>query len=740
MILLLRDTGFIFKNLDAHLIYNNMAAYRDIVSWELLRDFSLGPEMTEYIANVKPSIIDRFENNVRKVIYGYEPPKTETILTCFKVSHDTTVCSYAHLYSCCDEGIRHMYYTCCPTYSSQDGEYRHRVTQYKDLTKLYDMFPEVLEAAETVITKYMEMGKLEFDVMFCFPFGCNADVELFKQDINMKRFAIKFFAMAWLADTDAYKHNYIENHINPAYEHILGVIDRKLHDDIMAMLDEHKYHELLACLSGFVRSKFNIHSGVTEVGQKFFPLTHREILSSGDLFFPTWHELTVGDMCSDLVVNLISPSFPAAGSWTLIQNVTPEVYDNVAMKDKYSFSDRSGEIVTQLKLADRMNYVESHREKGYINGQFHNLSKNINKSIEFAESNIRLTDVLLCGFGEYAGRTYRDIPALAQNMKHTTQKVYRAAICDYVHLKRHIFELIYSMWCMNTKLHVMHGDLHINNMTLHISHIMSPKILEKAHVAYIVEDEVYRFRHDFAYSCIIDFSRAVYADEAAISEAFGADYARRYLKTQTYRVLGFMSKYLPRFFTKFKKSIMDAAFFDKFPLFFKVATIMDPYCVATNMMSLLLTYKDLDVDPQIPKLLSTIAHEAETMLVNMLKDIFVGKLKSPDDIEWPCLTLLRKIFVDDKFGPEDIAGANSREEVLADVFNSNNSIKYSLRDRSNLGPLVGYELQKKSGESFDKTYLPRESIPFNPETEKVLTLSQKYVNPDAEYDSDDGWI
>lgn len=278
---------------------------------------------------------------------------------------------------------------------------------------------------------------------------------------------------------------------------------------------------------------------------------------------------------------------------------------------------------------------------------------------------------------------------------------------------------------MNSKLGIMHGDLHVNNITLKLETPIAQHKDPK--VAYIVEGRVYTFPHNFAYSCIIDFSRAIYAKHEEIEEAFGVDYTRRYLKTQTYRVLALFNKYMPRFFMKFKKQIMESAFFDKFPLFFKVMTAMDPYCISTNMMSLLLTTGNkISVDPSITKLLTKIAHESESLIIKLLRGIFSGDIKTPDSIEWPCLTILRAVFGGGDPGFE-------KDANYYDVFNSANKIKYNIRDRDNLGPLVGGDILKKIGMQ------PANIKKFDPETEKVLELTKRFEESDDDF-SDEEWI
>lgn len=708
----------------------------DIVKKEIFQSRSVGVEAGAGAGGIdfdESLLATRLVQSVKGIIHSVPLPKTETIMTSFKIVVGETICSYAYIYSLATtrDTFEHVYYVCCPTYSSQDGEYRHRVAIYDTLEKMEKKYVGIISLTEKLIIEKINKGDIEFEAMFCFPFNLDVNPVRYKEEINTKRFAIRFFVLAWLADMDSYKNKFLENHVNPAYEHMLSTFDKKTHDKILSGLNEKEYHEFISDLSSPIFGVSVKTKNKFEYGQKFFPLTYKEIMSSGDILFPTWHELVVADKCADLMLNFISPSFPGVGSWALIQNVGSDVYDNAAMREKYRHSIKVGEIIRKLHDVNKMNYLDNKRMRGFINTQFAELSDNINKSIEFAEANIRLTDVMLCGFGEYTGRTFRDIPLLAQNMKHQDRTIYENVLCNYEHFRRHIFEFIYSLLCMNMKLKVMHGDLHVNNITLMILKVLTTSedtIKNKGKedkVVYILDGKKYFFEHDHSYSCIIDFSRAIYADSASLTDSFGVNYTRRYLKTQTYKTLNIISKYMPRFFNNFKTDIMDHAFFERFPLFFKVTTIMDVYCLATNMMSLLLTYKEMKVDPRIPELLTDIVTTAETLFVSRMKKIFTGELKTPEELDYPILTLIKINFASDI--RDKLPGDN-----IIDVFNGDNDIIHHMRDKSMLGLLVTNADEGGSQKQ-------------NPETEKIIKLAKQYnTTNDAGDDefasySDDEW-
>ena len=64
----------------------------------------------------------------------------------------------------------------------------------------------------------------------------------------------------------------------------------------------------------------------------------------------------------------------------------------------------------------------------------------------------------------------------------------------------------------------------------------------------------------------------------------------------------------------------------------------------------------------------------------------MGALVDPDDIEWPCIEILRgSIFADYLLTPDKM---NNPNIVVCDIFNHNNVVKYDFMDPTLWGPLL----------------------------------------------------
>ena len=76
-----------------------------------------------------------------------------------------------------------------------------------------------------------------------------------------------------------------------------------------------------------------------------------------------------------------------------------------------------------------------------------------------------MSNVALCIVSEYIGRTVADIPHLMINSSFYN-KVFTNVFSNIGHFRKYMFEIIYSLYCMNSKCGVIHGDLHLNNATM----------------------------------------------------------------------------------------------------------------------------------------------------------------------------------------------------------------------------------------------------------------------------------
>lgn len=698
------------------------------------------------------SAIPRFAERIQELLYLYTFSETELICTSFGAKAKGTYAIYALLYSQWDQVKRkyvHRYVVPCPTYRSQDGEYRHRVIPFGQFEALMTRFSDVYDTVEQHVVEQMESEKLEFNTTMFYPKSFTGSENDFENELDGGRFPITLYAHAWLCDFHQIHSKIIENHVNPAYQFIMyrkhGV---PVYEAVTKLLEKHgvTYPEFTVYLSELYQNvKAKPQRVHLECGQKIFPLTRNEMIHPGDINFPVWREIYFAKICTDIAVSLLSPSFPVFDRYFYIQNSIHTLYDNPSQHEKFQNGEVSGEINRLLYAADRLNLMKGKHTGTYINSKFYLLSRKIRKAISYSQKNIQLVDVSVCTTTEHTGRTLRDIPVLAHNEKEAD--LYNGFFGDIETFNKYIFEFMYGLYCVHAKAKLMHGDLHLNNATLYESisyHYINDK---NAFVYYIVDDNgkplIHRFRHTGIFSMIIDMSRGVMADRERLERDFGARYTEMYLKEQNIRVMRMLLHYFPVLTEKHRDRI-ETLLTSNPELMFKMLVVIDPYALCKNLYGMFVSelpeYPSIKVDPAIPKLLQRIVAICEVMFAEKLTAILNAKITRVEDFDWPCLGIIKELFrkyVVSK--AEDV----KPDELVADVFNGMNPIKYSTRSYSTMPELLRLdtemELRTKHGIPIkdDEEAL----LEFNrDESSKRDLLVQKYREDEVVVSEASSWM
>lgn len=457
-----------------------ISSYYETLDAGTIADSTIKSEITAKFTGLKSSHINRFINNVQVMKYALSTSKTDIITTCFKVSYDGTSCIYAYLYSRCTvkgkkATIKHEFVCTGPTFRSQDGEYRTRFIRYDLFAQLFEKYGKIFNKVDEMIVGKLADGSYQFYADFYYPQSCKVDSAQMNEFVNNGRLAIKMYALAWLRDFHVIHAKIPENHMNPAYQYIIYRPEdlatyREITSDDKT---KEKHNELIKRIE-----QFYMHADEGEVtverlscGQKIFPVTVIESLRTDDINYSVWREMYMTNLVSNLVLNLVTPSFPFLGSWFYIQNSHAGLFDNSAMFDKYKHSAIADDVSKQLRAIDRYNYFSKDRHSGALSGKFMHLSRKINGAIIYADSEIRLTDLSVCVTSEYVGRTLRDIPNIIAQKRHLHGM--DLIFTDANFFAKHMFEYVYAFYCMNTRLGIIHGDLHMNNVTVFRLYMMA---------------------------------------------------------------------------------------------------------------------------------------------------------------------------------------------------------------------------------------------------------------------------
>jgi hypothetical protein len=719
------------------------------------------------------SHINRFVNNVQVMKYALSTSRTNVITTCFKVTFDSTSCIYAYLHSrCVTKGnkatVVHEFICTGPTFRSQDGEYRNRFIRYDLFTQLFTKYEEIFAQVEEMVVEKLSSGKIEFFVDFYYPQSCRVDTKYMNEFVNTSRLAIRLYMLAWLRDFHYIHAKIPENHMNPAYQYIIyRPEDLSTYKEIRKDVESTaKCEELIKRIEQFYMDVDDPEVTIERLscGQKIFPLTVIEAIRTDDINYSVWREMYMTNLVSNLVLNLITPSFPFLGSWFYIQNSHAGLFDNAAMFEKYKHSDIAGDVSQQLRAIDRYNYFSRERQNGALSSKFLQLSKNINRAILYADSDLRLTDLSVCVTSEYVGRTLRDIPNIIAQKKHLHGL--DLIFTDSATFAKHMFEYVYAFYCMNTRLGIIHGDLHMNNVTIFRLYTMVDLegniLIKNPVVMYVLEpaesyitggaaelntdvtavssdestdDEFtdenenifgagtksrvktqaktsktakttkpapskvippitrettsYIFPHNGLFSMVIDLSRAVLGDVKRLENEFGALYAEAYFRDQQNRLLHIINNNFPEIIEASRAAVTRLVM-ENFPLMFKILSCIDVYTVTSNIKAMfsiddIFTQGKIKLGAGISKRLEHLINLSSQLFHTNIGAAIRGDIDSPEDIEWPCVVILREVFKD--FETVAIGPDNN----LVEVFRSGNQMRHDIGDYDSWGALVSLE-------------------------------------------------
>lgn len=664
------------------------------------------------------SHLNRLKHNIQALKCEFIHYKTKVIVTSFTASAGKDTCIYGYLYSLFNlekgSSIEHEYVCTGPTFNSQDGEYRSKIISWDQFNSIFIKYKQECEEVEALIVGRINTEQIAFQTNFYYPENFNYNERKFEDSINVLRLPIKLFILCWLYDFYQIYTNSIENHVNSAYKTIIyNPEEITTMEKIIARIGSINYTSMMNHIAHSFEdiNKPNKIFLIIRVGQKIFPLTVSETVKCNDINYNVWREIYISTLTSNLVINLISPSFPVINNWFYIQTAHEGLFDNAPMRIKYSYSDIATKISTQMRELDKLNYVEKNREKGPINNKFMRMSRLMQKSIAYADGDIRLTELAICLTNEFVGRTLRDIPSLIASGIY--ESGFDLVFADLNLFTRHIFEFIYSFYCMNIKIGIFHGDLHLNNVTIYQLYYMTTTKGEycgpkNAQVVYLVGEVAYMFPHYGLFSTIIDFSRAIIGNYKLIEHDFSARFAELYFKDQRLRVLNILHHYFPKLMEKFRNKI-ESLLISNFPLMFKILSGIDTYVIVSNINAMLdidvaFTQGKIKIASGASKFLTSLANHAEYLIISHIQAAIEGRITSEDDIEWPNLQIITKFFSNWILTPEKM---KNRDFTIIDIFNSNSDVTYDISSYESWGPLLRFdhqlELYRKFGMEIPQT-------------------------------------
>lgn len=634
--------------------------------------------------------------------YYVIPKKTEYICTWFRISRSGSTSYraiknvqfhtiYAFMYSYDDpiKGLQHEFACACPTFISADGEYRHRfmsIQQYLDMREVHAYLLDKVEEhfVQQLVTKQVSIST---ETIYP-PYLESKKLQLHKQLISFidkYRLTILFYIVTWFNDYLKYTDGTLENHIIKGYpEAMFSSHDENFYKTICEQVKS-KINFIVRDFQRFHKPQKVSGIPYLEVGQKIIPITVKQLEEIDSIQHDIWAEMRISLLVGDLVINGISPSFPIFNTWFLIQGTKTSMYDNQIMSFKMNHSTIASEIVRKLEGDRRGTYILDPIKKNeiYLSYNMEGLSKTIEVAMDYAEESMIMAKTTLCSLVEHVGRTMADQP----NFICIKYNEHNGPLFEsHLWFAKYMFEYLYGIYMMNSKLNLIHGDLHLNNVTVFMKRgLVDPNTetthVPNPHIIYNVDDILYIFPHYGRFSCIIDFSRSIIGsqfplEKLDIPHAIAADQRRKILRT--------FEKEFPEFYQEHHQSIQSSLLSD-YDAVFHAFSAIDAYKLASGMIHMLTTRKEIKntETPNLIKFLTGIQQSAFHYLTVVMLQIF-ARQTSAEKIGWPLAQIITDHFAPytvNKFIPLG-------KTTIVDYYSSSNTIRYNTRNYDDFPPNV----------------------------------------------------
>jgi hypothetical protein len=616
---------------------------------------------------------------------------------------------------------------------SKDGEYRSGLIDFNcffkilnDDVELLNLFTEIKDYLDSKISKRNIMVLMDF----YFPNMYLKRKSMIKAELMCAERKLDLLAISWFRFFYSYSFGIISNHLNKSYKDIFIKHKREDGSFFNSLLKSHGERAInklrYVCNELYGEKPNDIYS--TKIGQKVIPLSLIEIQNPFNIQYRPWKELLINSKLTDLVINRVTNGFPIQNNWLFIKNKTHDLFDNPSQRlriEKGAITKKITDILKQALIYSLFNIEDANRNKlenglledkmiesyidayltkksnkskytskehinnsvssSWVENDFKTLYNKIQDAISYTKEYMIISNTVLCIIGEYVGKTMYDSVFFSQSSDYYKKLVknpfYRE---NYSHFKKYMFQICYNLLCINSKLGIIHGDLHLNNMTINPLiykknmdiEIKNPKIM------YSFSDEQYVFDNNFYNLCIIDFSRAIInpsSQENLMSPEISKIYdiirdKTTFFKKQTKTLIKYLIDTKPEF--KSLEMQLYNVFMYNFDAVFKVLTALDIYNVSSKFIMFI---ENINLEKEISKASVDLIQRINKIADNILSVTFNNMLEKRDygDIEWPAYTIIKEVFYEDTFDRQYEEGKVDYDNIT-DVFNFNAPLKHSL--------------------------------------------------------------
>ncbi len=618
-----------------------------------------------------------------------------------------------------------MYQAICPSGSmvSKDGEYRSGLLSWNMIQLCFKKNPDVEELFNYLLKYFRETLRERKYILlleYYFPTDKLKNNYSYEAELMCSTKKIHFYCITWFKFYFSYINGFISNHINDTFKKLMlqySKPDTEFFQSIFKKFPIDTIIKLRYIFSENIRSP-NISKNLyikMKLGQKIVPLNLLEAQHPFSIEFGPWKELLIMLKVSDIVINNISNGFALCNSWLYIKNATKGLFDNPSQSERIEKSAVAIQIAEILRNAkhltkanvnanvvgldseDISNSGDHETITSWLSSEFNVLHNKIKNSIRHAKENIIMSNVSLCIVSEYLGKTLYDAVFFTKKSKLYNKYVgHILSKENYPYFTKYMFQLCYNVLCLNIKLGVIHGDLHLNNITLNPIiykkaikiDVASPKIMYRLNSNF-----TYIFEHNFYDLCIIDYSRSILDIEgyerlkdAKLSTVYDIVHKKKeFVDKQIDALLSYLLASKPEL--RDSEVQIHNMFQYHYKSFFKVLTVLDLYSVTNKLIDFMKVCKDKLYKPcaETVRLVTSLNKSAEYYLNIVLMRLIEKKnYIEIDEMEWPMLTIIKDNFdgnLADLFEQKDF-------DTVVDVYNIENPSTFSLSEYNRFPPIL----------------------------------------------------
>lgn len=619
-------------------------------------------------------------HNLATLRFNVLPKKIGYSMAIFRATKGDKTAAYAILYEDLeskkfDKSI--SYVALGPSLTSSDGEFRPYFVRLDAFIDFYETFSVIYAHLEDYIIELVENESIQLGIEIHASEKVDSNkIKKWMATIDESRYSVKLYTYVWLLMFWQYKSGIAPNHVFPNfYSTMFDETSVKLYKALSSFEKEEnilKWAEYSGRFYPSVKTeKLEIKNNSSlRLGHKLIPLTVSDVKNFKNPKYRPWKELYVDYMVGKLVINLIVPGLPIMGEYFFIQNTDHGMFDNDVMHTKLDLSKVGENIAESLELIQQQTYNISdsknpskNDEEQYLNMRFKHLSDQLDASIEYTEEEIVMSGISMVKVVEHIGFTIRDIVNIGGK---DPREMIGPLLTSYKVFGKYIFEIVYTLMCLNTKLGVIQGDLHLNNAVI-FSLAKTDHIKNETVIIYQIGDRYYKFPHYGSFGGVIDFSRAI-VTQSQIKKDFGEDFGEEFIQKQKNAILSVYKMFFPDFYSKYSFKLNEFLK-ENFDLGFKIATAIDSYRIFGDMIILLKASSERILPANI-----TLLERIRNISLNILTEKMQSVLLKNDTMkEFPHELILRECFSEFTISPDEPLPETER---LCDYYHYDRPLQY----------------------------------------------------------------